>query len=322
MASPLPIWLDRYVSLGTSSAVRFRVKYAGVVIYDGKAYPLPSGGDVSVKINDICADYVRREPAPTFAVEKLVGGTWQSVESVRFINDWSYDYGYFRRLECKEPIERVFDPRQAILISYYDAPESVPATINWTEEGEIVSEAMSFVPYEADDAFGAAMAKAGTWHDIADEYAFGEDPYVVLAGVRYALEQTCAEWEVVYLNAYGGYDQLLIRGNVSVQDDIERHTYTHTYDNRDATAHGSVIAANELTTRYTLRTGYMGDESSALMPQLLNSPDVWLRNLNTGEVIPVTLDNTTTEHKTFKTNGGRLNQYTFTAIDARNKTRR
>lgn len=322
MASPLPIWLDHYVDLGTSSSVRFRVKYAGAVIYDGKAYPLPSSGTISVKINDICADYVRRAPAPTFAVEKLVGGTWQSVESVRFINDWSYDYGYFRRLECKEPIERVIDPRQAILISYYDAPESVPATINWTEEGSLVSEAMSFVPYEADDAFGEAMEKAGTWHDTADEYAYGEDPYIVLAGVRYALENTCAEWEVVYLNAYGGYDQLLIRGNVAVEDTIERQNFTRIYDNRDATAHGSVTAANELKTRYTLSTGFMGDESSALMPQLLNSPDVWLRNLNTGEVVPVTLDNTTTEHKTFKTNGGRLNQYTFTATDARNKTRR
>ena len=58
------------------------------------------------------------------------------------------------------------------------------------------------------------------------------------------------------------------------------------------------------------------------MHHLLNSTEVYLYNINTGEMLPVTLTNTTTEHKTYKTNGGRMVNYTIEATLSQTRLRR
>ena len=94
------IWKDYIVTLGTSSGpgIRFRINVDDAPIYEGKAFPRPGSTWVDVRINDICAEYLRAHfPNDTpdyysqeFEVE-VYTDVWQREDIVTFIRDWSYD---------------------------------------------------------------------------------------------------------------------------------------------------------------------------------------------------------------------------------------
>ena len=129
-------------------------------------------------------------------------------------------------------------------------------------------------------------------------------------------------WVFYYVNAYGGWDSLLIEGNTIETDSLKRHTREMEYDNRDIKNRGRQNYVNEITKSYTLHTSWMSDAESLRMHHLLNSTEVYLFNINTGDMIPVTLNNTTTEFKTYKNNGGRMVNYTIDATLAQDRIRR
>ena len=132
----------------------------------------------------------------------------------------------------------------------------------------------------------------------------------------------CKEWVLYYVNAYGGWDSLLIEGNTMERDSLKRYTREMEYDNRETRNRGTQNYANEISKVYTLNTSWMSDAESLRMHHLLNSPEVYLFNINTGEIFPVVLNNTTTEFKTYKNNGCRLVNYTIEATIAQDRIRR
>jgi hypothetical protein len=72
----------------------------------------------------------------------------------------------------------------------------------------------------------------------------------------------------------------------------------------------------------TMHTSWLPDDESSRMHHLLNSTNVFLGDLVTGQMIPVILTNTTTEYKTYKGNGGRLVNYTINVTIAQERIRR
>ena len=66
----------------------------------------------------------------------------------------------------------------------------------------------------------------------------------------------------------------------------------------------------------------MSDDEASRMHHLLNSPNVYLLDMETDEMMPVVLTNTTTEYKTYKGNGGKLVNYTIEATLAQERIRR
>ena len=79
---------------------------------------------------------------------------------------------------------------------------------------------------------------------------------------------------------------------------------------------------NEITKSFTLHTSWMSDAESLRMHNLLNSTEVYLFNINTGDMFPIVLNNTTTEFKNYKNNGGRMVNYTIDATLAQDRIRR
>ena len=69
-----------------------------------------------------------------------------------------------------------------------------------------------------------------------------------------------------------------------------------------------------------MHTGLLNDDEASRMHHLLNSTEVYLYNMNSGEMIPVTLNNTQTEYKTHKGNGAIT--YTIEATLAQDRIRR
>lgn len=323
-----PIWKDYFVNLESSVSMPFRIRIQDDVIYTGKAYARPGQATIMARINDVCADYLRNElpdlgqgqvsftslPFPvTFFVDILRSTApgaepeWEDIEEVAFVNDWSYDPSHdVTTMGFSAPINNRIDANQLLLFSVYNV-QSLTATLTFKDGTK------SYEMIMGATGSGTAVLDLSSWRDLAS---------VAIKGQTFEVVSDCKEWVVYYVNAFGGWDSLLIEGNVQERDDLTRHTIQTEYDNRQTRNRGERNFVNEIEKVYTLNTSWMNDDESSRMHHLLNSTDVYLYNINSGEILPVVLTGTTTDYKTYKGNGGKLVNYTFEAKVAHDRIRR
>lgn len=309
---------------------------AVVTIYAGKAWIRPGYSYPTISINDVCADWLTqtfpslvdgfsRDEMP---VEFLVSaystttGGYKEVARVRFINDWSYDETHVAEEDgLASPINGHIDLRQWLLWTGLDvATAEAKVTL---EDGSTFS---AFIPveisadfnedYNAD--FAKSVKSAGSGTAVFSPSQWGKVKKVVVNGVRYDVVDTCARYVLYYLNAFGGWDSLLIEGATSEQDSLKRHTMNKSgsYDRQKSNY------LNEIEKRLTMRTSWLSDEQSLRMHHLLNSTEVYLHDLDKNEILPVVLDGTSTPYKTFRGEGGKLVNYTIEATIAQSRRRR
>lgn len=336
-----PIWKDYFVTLGTRDVIPFRIRVQdqnGNIIYNGKSHIKPGETNNSIRINDICADYLTNAlPALSqaefsalsfplnFVVETFLE-YWTIAGQVQFMNDWSYDDSYNpATMGLSFPVNGRIDSRQWLVYTAYNA-STITATLTFTDG----TTSQVIIPVEisadfsddfnTDFARSARAARSGT--AVFDLTAWDNVASVTINGKTWDVVTDCREWVVYYVNAYGGWDSLLIEGNTIETDSLKRHTREMEYDNRSIQNRGTQNYLNEITKSYTLHTSWMSDAESLRMHHLLNSPEVYLFNINTRDMIPVTLNNTTTEFKTYKNNGGRMVNYTIDATLAQDRIRR
>lgn len=337
-----PIWKDHYTDLGAYESMDFCVKLgipSGEIIYQGKAHRRPGETHVKIKVNDICADYLQNALPNLsqaefselsfpikFYVQRWINDEWVSVEYVEFLNDWSYDYGYDpATMGMAFPVNGHIDARQWITFTAYNA-ESVTATLHFTDgtSSQVIIPIAISNDFNNDfnNDFARSARSAGSGTAVFDLSAWENVESVTINGVTYKVTSDCSEWALYYVNAYGGWDSLLIEGRTAETDTLERHVREMEYDNRDIKNRGRQNYVNEITKSYTLHTSWLNDEESRRMHHLLNATEVYLGNIGTGEMIPVILNNTTTEYKTYKGNGGMLVNYDIEVSVAQDRIRR
>ena len=334
-----PIWKDYFVNLGTAESVQFRILVGDDVIYTGKAFKRPGKANNEIRINDICADYLEHvfpaleqttftgsnQPL-TFVIQTLSGSSWTTRANVQFDNNWSYDYDYDpTTMGLSFPINGKVDKRQWVMFSVYNA-SNVTATIKFINGSsfDVV------IPVEISDDFnddfnldfskiykapetGTAVFNMSQWEDVDT---------ITIENKTFRVVDNCDTYVLYYLNAYGGWDSLLIGGNHSVSDNLTRHTRETEYDNRSVQNRGVHNYVNEISKTMTLHTSWLSDDESSRMHHLLNSTNVFLGDLVTGQMIPVILTDTRTDYKTYKGNGGRLVNYTINVTIAQERIRR
>lgn len=334
-----PIWKDFYVNLGNADSVQFRILVGADVIYAGKAFKRPTQSDIQIRINDICADYLENVfpelvgttftsgEYVTFDVQTLTSETtWTTKASVQFDNNWSYDYAHDpATMGMAFPINGKIDIHQWVVFTAYNA-SSITATVT-------LANGQSFdviIPVEISDDFNddynfdfsQSVRAAQTGTAVFDLSQWGDVKSLTIGNKVFNVVNKCNRYALYYVNAYGGWDSLLIEGNHSVSDNLTRHTRETEYDNRNIQNRGVHNYVNEISKTITLHTSWLSDEESARMHNLLNSTNVYLGDLVTGEMIPVILTDTTTEYKTYKGNGGRLVNYTINVTIAQERIRR
>ena len=343
-----PIWKDYFVTLGMRAVIPFRIRVQdqnGNIIYNGKSHIKPGETNNSIRINDICADYLTNAlPALSqaefsalsfplnFVVETFLE-YWTIAGQVQFMNDWSYDDSYNpATMGMSFPVNGRIDSRQWLVFTAYNA-STITATLTFTDgtTSQVIipveiSADFNYDRFPDEGIFNTDFARsaraAGSGTAVFDLSAWNNVASVTINGKTWEVVTDCREWVVYYVNAYGGWDSLLIEGNTIETDSLKRHTREMEYDNRSIQNRGTQNYVNEITKSYTLHTSWMSDAESLRMHHLLNSPEVYLFNINTGDMIPVTLNNTTTEFKTYKNNGGRLVNYTIDATLAQERIRR
>lgn len=131
----------------------------------------------------------------------------------------------------------------------------------------------------------------------------------------------CGRYAILYQNAYGGYDTFLLEGNVFKTGKLAQHTYGKAYDNRTHDRE-TWNYANEITYDWTCTTSWLDDEQSQkLAKHLLSSPDMYLQDLEEDKLIPVIIKPGSYKFKTYKNEGKKLVNYTFTLTESNTQIR-
>ena len=249
---------------------------------------------------------------------------WEYFTEVQFINDWSYDESYNPETQGMSfPIINRIHKSQWFIYTSYDAT-SLTATITLlngsSKEWTLPVKVSSFLPQDTD--FTRDVMSAGKGTAVTEQWVWGNIDQITINGTTWKMVYGCYKYALYYLNAYGGWDTLLIEGKSKVSDNLTRHTRDAVYDNTEIQNRGTRNYLNEISKTFTLHTSWLSDDEASRMHHLLNSPNVYLLDMETDEMMPVVLTNTTTEYKTYKGNGGKLVNYTIEATLAQERIRR
>ena len=333
-----PIWKNYIVNLGTAQSQEYVICYSkdGSItsIYHGKAWKKPGESSITICINDICADWLvntfpslaegfnRQDMPVEFIVQTISNaGIYTEVARVTFVNDWSYDASHdAERDGLAAPINGHVDARQWLLWTALNVAE-VEAEV-FFHDGRTMK---VFIPVEISADFNedfnvdfsksVRSAGSGTavfsieWDDVDK---------IVVNGNEYRVIDSCARYVLYYLNAYGGWDSLLIEGASSEQDNVTRHVM----NKEGAFNRQKSNYLNEIQKMMTLHTSWLSDEQSLRMHHLLNSTEVYLHDLSRNEILPVVLENSSTPYKTYKGEGGKLVNYKIEVSIAQSMRRR
>ena len=343
------IWKDFTVELHPIDGEDFFnfdiVKSGYGSIYSGKAWKKPgqTGDTIPIKINDICVDYI--DPivmpplehlavtdTPAYTVFQIFNGV--TVASVPFFPDWSYDYDFdIETMGLSFPILDKIDSRQWLFFSIYST-ESVKVTIT-NDDGTVFD---FLVGIRLQDDFSNDFNNDFSQKDIPrvlstlvlDLSRYPGAKHISIDGttapyynhVEYDIINTCNRYALYYINAYGGWDSIVLQGLPTEQDSLTRHIAQRIYDNSIVSNRGRFNWCNEIIKNWTLRTGWLTDSQSARMHHLLNSTQVYLYDMQTAQMLPIVLTGTTTDYKTFKGSGNQMYIYEIQAELAQDRVRR
>jgi hypothetical protein len=264
---------------------------------------------------------------------KTPGHAWSPLEDVTFYNDWSYEYDYdpeVSGLSC--PITGHIDARQPILYSVFNKAQ-VTATIvrkNGTSQSIVIPVTGGGGGLSGDfnsDFSSDFLIGGGDGHDGYGTIVIRADSYanldrVIIGGKTYKVVTECAKYVLYYVNAFGGWDSLLIEGNTLEADSLKRFTREVVYDNRQIQNRGIHNYVNEVTKGFTFHSGWLLDDQGERMHHLINSTFVYLYDIANDEMIPVTIPTTSCEYRTYKNQGNRLVDYIIQVEVAQNRVRR
>lgn len=132
----------------------------------------------------------------------------------------------------------------------------------------------------------------------------------------------CGEYALYYLNAYGGWDALLIDGTVLKKSTIKQYTTDRNYDNNKIEFEQTKYI-NEIQNAFEINTGFLTDEQAAnLSNSLIPSREVYLHILNENKIIPVLITDSNVIYQTYQTNNLQMPQYKINVKESRIKLRK
>ena len=335
----IPIWKDKFCNLGAVASQYFRIRVSSTTIYQGRAYRATSSGNLYIRINDICADYMAQKvpvllpsSAPggmfpvSFTVQKSSNGSsWTTVETVDFNDDWSYDNSFDPSTNGMSfPITGRIDLRQKIVQTRY-ASSSV--TVYSRYGGTSRSESLTPLTSTDFSAFYNAVAAAGKgrleyWCNTHATYNGKTLTEVQMGTVTYTVTKACPRYCLYYKNPFGGYDHLLLEGAVILKRANSRETFKADYNN-GLGMREEWDFMNETTASYEVNTGYLTEDESSRMPYLLDSPDVYLCDLENATVfIPVVIATDSYSYQSANRFGMKMRNHTFEVKVSQNTYKR
>lgn len=328
-----PIWKD-YVWIEPTSDdyIEYHLELGDETVYAGKAYKYPGSNNVDFLINDIAEnflgnglvfpDYGKTEIIPNYLKSFTLITSSGNDKPITFFNDWSYkDTDLTKPYFLSDPISTLVDSRQYVLCSWifptgegslnrrYTTPEGVATTVDITLRqginGYTYAEPLGNLLLECKSKYEIGFVESGSFTTT----------------INYQIDTTNKNYVLYYTNAYGGWDSLLVQGNVKQTDDIESQTYVkRVLDTSREFSKNKYL--NTITANWVLYTGNLTNEQSAKMYHLIESTNVYLHNLEENKIIPVTITDTSMEYKTYTNQGKRRFYYTINVEASQDKYRK
>lgn len=139
---------------------------------------------------------------------------------------------------------------------------------------------------------------------------------------NYNVLADCGEYALYYLNAYGGWDALLIDGTVLKKSIIKQYTTDRNYDNNKIEFEQTKYI-NEIQNAFEINTGFLTDEQAAnLSNSLIPSREVYLHILSENKIIPVLITDSNVIYQTYQTNNLQMPQYKINVKESQIKLRK
>ena len=292
------------VSVMNNETGEYEVVYRGNAVFTDK--------DPEINITEIVRDYVEDnidiygEAAYTQKMDltKVMLNTGEEgdnlVASLYYYYDYSFDKDF--KLTRNMPILNYFDVRQNIFLSF----------LNLSGETNIIRISAG------GRLLRLRLDTPGIFHN---KLAHHEGNIIVNApdnSTTLTSKNTCAKYAIYYLNPLGGWDQLLIEGKVVKTIKLENKSYKRNFDNNTNEFENKHYLKN-LTTSYKLTTGYLTDAQAKLMPNLIETTKAYLCELDTNNYIPVLINTTSVDIKTYRNQGRKLFTYTIEVQESQNK---
>ena len=319
-AGQFPTWRDVFVAIPRTSEEESNITYSVSVldnetgnfeiVYRGNA--VFTDKDPEINITEIVRDYVE----DNINIYGDAGSTQKSdltkvmlntdeeganlVASLYYYYDYSFDKNF--KFTRNQPILNYFDTRQDIFLSFLNLPgETNNVTIS--TGGRLLH---------------LTFDTPGIFHH---KRAYREGNVIVNAPDKRTVltsKNTCAKYAIYYLNPLGGWDQLLIEGKVLKTIKLEGKSFKRNFNNNTNEFQNKHYLKN-LTTSYKFTTGYLTDEQAKLMPNLIETTKAYLCELDTNTYIPVLINNTSVDIKTYRNQGRKLFTYTIDVQESQNK---
>lgn len=326
-----PIWKD-YVwnEIISSDFIEYHLDYAGDMVYAGKAYKYPETDRVEFLLNNVAENYLsngiifntsKTIVSPEYLKPFTLITSSGNEKPITFFNDWSYkDRDLTKGTMLSDPITGLVDPRQYLVSSwilptgtgvinrffYIDGVQSVmDISLNSGINGYTYTEDLSNKLWPCGSYLIVGFVEGG---NISDRQ------------IRYDIDTTGKDYVLYYTNSAGGWDSLLVEGNVKKNDEIKSETYTRKVLNTSQEfARNKYL--NTITSSWILYTGYLNDIQASKMFNLIESTKVYLHNLKDNTITPVLITDTNCEYKTY-TNQGKNKFYYTINVEASQDTYR
>lgn len=331
-----PTWKDNVVQLPTDANSIMFDDQGHNRLFTGMIYQSPETNKVNV--SKIATDFVDTNIAPfsktlsdynnsftnvTDSQHLLVtcnaaNTEEQSLGEYLYKYDWSYDdnvaLGSAQILN--RPINGRITPSMWVYLTFWPG-HGVFINLQINENLTLNDDSVKSTSYTKDTVASTVMYSTNIEYSVPQaSSAKALDLSIENIGSLHYDVTNCGEYALYYVNRYGALDNFLIEGNVRKISNIYREGFTRGYVNK---SNEKMINQESITTAWEMSTGWLTDEQSeTLATHLLESPKVWISNLNDGTTIPVVLTDSTVEHKKFR-NGHQLNRYDI-KVESANKT--
>lgn len=283
------IWRDTYYTTNKDILVYY-IKQEDTVIFAGKAYKLPNSSNIKININSICKNYLGNDIRPLFD-EYINSGETEAPSTM--------GVGIFY----------LYDAETDTLLETYKFLYDWSYELNWNGNNGII------LSRPVNGRIDSRMFQ------VESRIAY-DDIYNFVEGGDYTVVDSCnAEYGLYYLNAYGGWDAFLFEGKSEKKDTITQYTTDRSFNNTtlDFEAYRYV---SEISTSYTLHTGWLNDEQSEnFVRNLVGSNLVYLHDLKNDNIIPAIITDTNVTYQKMKNNGGKQAAYTVNIKNSQSKLR-
>lgn len=326
-----PIWKD-YVweEIISSDFIEYHLDYAGDMVYAGKAYKYPETDRVEFLLNNVAENYLsngiifntsKTIISPEYLKPFTLITSSGNEKPITFFNDWSYkDRDLTKGTMLSDPITGLVDPRQYLVASWI-LPTGTGVVnrffyVDGAQTAMDISLNSGINGYTYTEDLSNKLWPCGSYLIVG----FVEDGNISDRQIRYDIDTTGKDYVLYYTNSAGGWDSLLVEGNVRKTDEIKSETYTRKVLNTSQEfARNKYL--NTITSSWILYTGYLNDIQASKMFNLIESTKVYLHNLKDNTITPVLITDTNCEYKTY-TNQGKNKFYYTINVEASQDTYR